>query len=188
VKGFYEHIYDEEQLRIASEDFRRGSAEAFHILYQHYSPKVYRFCLRMLGNREKAEDAFQEVFTKVFENARTFRGENFGAWLFTIARHICLNAIRLEKPYQNVEENSLHYSYVVSDDIGMRDFVQKAIMQLPVSLREALILREYEEYSYEEIAKILGIGLSLAKIRVHRARLLLKKLLEPIAKEYYGNR
>lgn len=188
MKGFEKTNFDDEQIRQFSEDFRRGSSEAFHILYQHYSPKVYRFCLRMLGNREKAEDAFQDIFVKVFENAKTFRGENFGAWVFTIARHICLNMIRLEKPYQDVNENSLSFSYVVNDDISMRDFVQRAIMKLPVSLREALILREYEEYSYEEIAKILGIGLSLAKIRVHRARLLLKKFLEPIAKEYYGNR
>ena len=54
-----------------------------------------------------------------------------------------------------------------------------------LALREALILREYEECSYQEIAEILSIDLSLAKVRVHRARLLLKKLLKPIEKEYY---
>ncbi|MGB9913725.1 MAG: RNA polymerase sigma factor, partial [Candidatus Kapaibacteriota bacterium] len=91
MKRFEEHKLNEEQLQEATEDFRRGSAEAFHILYSHYSQKVYRFCLRMLGNKEKAEDAFQETFIKVFENAKNFRSNNFGAWVFTIARHICLN-------------------------------------------------------------------------------------------------
>ncbi|MCX7909118.1 MAG: RNA polymerase sigma factor [Ignavibacteria bacterium] len=188
MKNFGEKKVEEEKLIRATEDFRRGSAEAFHILYSHYSQKVYRFCLRMLGSKEKAEDAFQETFIKVFENAKSFRSDNFGPWLFTIARHVCLNMIRLEKPYQEVNDNSLKLSYVNNSDFGLKDFVQRAIMQLPISLREALLLREYEEYSYEEIARILDIGISLAKIRVHRARLLLKKLLEPIAKEYYGNR
>lgn len=188
MKGFDKNLWNEEQLQQATEDFRRGSAEAFHILYSHYSQRIYRFCLRMLGSKEKAEDAFQETFIKVFENARNFRTNNFGAWLFTIARHICLNMIRLEKPYQEVDENSIKLSYVSRGDIGLKDFVQRSIMRLPVSLREALLLREYEDCSYEEIAQILGISVSLAKVRVHRARLLLKKLLEPIAREYYGNR
>lgn len=188
MKSLDENNVELEQLQRATEDFRRGSAEAFHILYSHYSQRIYRFCLRMLGSKEKAEDAFQETFIKVFENARTFRTENFSAWLFTIARHTCLNMIRLEKPYQEVDDNSIKLSYINRDDIGLKDFVQKSIMQLPVSLREALLLREYEECSYEDIAQILGITVSLAKVRVHRARLLLKKLLEPIAKEYYGNR
>lgn len=188
MKSFDEIRNEQEQIKQATEEFRLGSAEAFHILYTHYSQRVYRFCLRMLGNKDKAEDAFQETFIKVFENAKMFRSDNFGAWLFTIARHICLNMIRLEKPHQEVDDNSIKLSYVERDDIGLKDFVQSAIMHLPVSLREALLLREYEDYPYEEIAQILGISVSLAKVRVHRARLLLKKLLEPIAKEYYGNR
>lgn len=180
--------YDDEKIAQATLELRRGSAEAFHILYNHYNQKVYRFCLRLLGDKEKAEDAFQETFMKVFENRMNFRGNNFAAWLFTIARHTCLNLIRTAKPFQDIETNSLSLSYVYKEDIGLRDFVQRAIMQLPISLREALILREYEDCNYEEIAKILGISLSLAKVRVHRARLLLKKLLEPIAKEYYESR
>lgn len=188
MKSLNEKHLDDVQFHRAMEDFRRGSAEAFQILYSHFSQRVYRFCLRMMGDKSKAEDAFQETFIKVFENARSFRSNNFGAWLFTIARHICLNMIRLEKPYQEVDDNNIKLSYVSKGDVGLKDFVQRAIMQLPISLREALILREYEEYSYEEISQILGIGISLAKIRVHRARSLLKKLLEPIAKEYYGNR
>ncbi len=72
-----------------------------------------------------------------------------------------------------------------NSDIGMREFIEKSIAQLPVTLREALILREYEERSYQEIADILGIELSLAKVRVHRARLLLRKMLQPIMKEIH---
>ncbi|MFN3306837.1 MAG: RNA polymerase sigma factor [Candidatus Kapaibacteriota bacterium] len=187
MKNLGDRHLDDEQLRKATQEFRRGSAEAFHLLYSHYSSRVYRFCLRMLGSREKAEDAFQDTFMKVFENAKSFRGDNFGAWLFTIARHICLNMIKMEKPYQELNENSIKMSYIYKGDAGLKEFVQRAILRLPISLREALLLREYEEYSYEEISQILGITVSLAKVRVHRARILLKKFLEPITKEYYGN-
>lgn len=176
------------ELRQAAEDLRRGSAEAFHLLYQEYSQQIYRFCLRMLGKKEYAQDAFQETFIKVFENRTTFRGDNFSAWLYTIARHVCLNMIRLDRNFEKLPDNTLSFAYINISDVGLNNFVQKAILQLPISFREALILREYGENSYEEIAEILGIGVSLAKIRVHRARILLKKLLEPIAKEYYGNR
>lgn len=177
-----------DELRKAAEGFKRGSAEAFHILYNEYNQKIYRFCLRMLGSPELAKDAFQDTFIKVFENRMTLRGQNFSAWLFKIARNVCLNAIRKNKYFEDVPTNSLSYSYVNNSDFSLNEFVQKAVLLLPVSFREALLLREYEEHTYEEIAEILGISVVLAKVRVHRARLLLKRLLEPIAKEYYGNR
>ncbi|MGQ9819451.1 MAG: RNA polymerase sigma factor [Candidatus Kapaibacteriales bacterium] len=176
------------EIRQATEDLRRGSTEAFLLLYKEYSPQIYKFCLRMLGKKEYAQDAFQETFIKVFENRTTFRGENFSAWLYTIARHVCLNMMRLDRNFEQLHDNSLPFAYTYNNDVGLNNFVQKAILQLPISLREALILREYGENSYEEIAEILGIGVSLAKVRVYRARLLLKKFLEPIAKEYYENR
>ncbi len=177
-----------EEIEQIAQEYRRGSAEAFHLLYTFYSPKIYRFCLRMLADKARAEDAFQEVFIKVFENRKNIRTNNFGAWIFKVARHICINHLRSQKPQNDYDSNSLALSYVYQDDFEMRDWVKRAIAHLPISLREALILREYEEYSYDEIAEILGISVSLAKVRVHRARLLLKKLLEPIAKEYYENR
>ena len=67
----------------------------------------------------------------------------------------------------------------------MKEAVSDAIALLPVSLREALILREYEEYSYQEIAEILNIYISLAKVRIFRARGILRKILTPIHKEIY---
>ena len=69
------------------------------------------------------------------------------------------------------------------EDVGMKEFIDKAIASLPVALREAVILREYEERSYQEIAEILDIDLSLAKVRVHRARILLRKMLTPLVRE-----
>lgn len=175
----------EDQLQNAIAELQKGSAEAFRLLYKHYQQKVYRYCLRMLGEANLAQDAFQETFIRVYEHRKDFRGSNFAAWLFTIARHICLNSIRSKKEYESYDEGFHTSDNHQPGDIGVKDTINRAIAMIPVSMREALILREYEEYSYQEIAEILNIDLSLAKVRVHRARILLRKLLKPLAKELY---
>ena len=174
---------DEEDLSTTAEAFRKGSAEAFHILYRKYHQKVYRFCLRMLGEEPLAKDAFQDTFIRVYENRKSFHGSNFAAWLFTIARHTCLNFIRARKDYDKLDEEVHGSVQYIRSDVGLQNSISKAISMLPLALREALVLREYEEYSYQEIADILSIDLSLAKVRVHRGRLLLRKMLEPVVKE-----
>ena len=136
----------------------------------------------MLGDSENARDAFQETFIKVFENRRSFRGVNFSSWVYTIARHTCLNIIRTRKDHESLNEDSQFRYIEETSDIGMKKQIEKAIATLPVAMKEALLLREYEECSYQEIADILQIELSLAKVRVHRARLILRKLLTPLMK------
>ena len=177
--------YDPEDSRQTLDDLRRGSAEAFQILYNKYNKKVYRFCLRMLGSQDIAKDAYQEIFIKIFEHRKEFRGNNFAAWLFTIARHTCLNLMRTEKEFDSLEEVLEFTTNEKESDAGLKDYIQKAISTLPILLREAIILREYEDLSYQEIAQVLNIDLSLAKIRVFRAREILRKLLIPIKQELY---
>lgn len=176
---------NEHELQIVTSALKKGSAEAFNILYHRYNQRIYRFCLRMLGNEAAAKDAFQETFIRVYEHRKTFRGNNFRAWLFTIARNTCLNAIRVRKDHESFDEMyHLKVDFKLGD-VALNDQIQKAIATLPISLKEALLLREYEGYSYKEIAEILEIDLSLAKVRVHRARIILRKLLKPIVKEFY---
>lgn len=176
------------ELERASRDLSKGSVDAFQLLYEKYRDKAYRFCLRMLGDEHLAKDAFQETFIKVYEHRRDFKGENFSAWLFTIARHTCLNMIRSRKDFATFNEEFHAKQKTIPRDVGMKDYIEKAIAKLPVAFREALILREYEECTYNEIASILGIDLSLAKVRVHRARIILRKLLKPLVKELHESR
>lgn len=174
---------NERDVQAAIDALKKGSAEAFHLLYTKYYQKVYRFCLRMLGEEAAAKDAFQETFIKVYEHRKSFRGSNFAGWLFTIARHTCLNVIRARKTHDSFDEVFHSNGYSNQRDVALKDYIDKAIAVLPITLREALILREYEECSYKDISDILGIELSLAKVRVHRARLILRKLLTPLVKE-----
>lgn len=179
------NIETEDELYTAVAELPKGGVEAFQVLYKHYQQKVYRFCLRMLSDTGLAQDAFQETFVKVYEHRKEFRGSNFAPWLFTIARHVCLNTIRTKKDYDSFDETMYSYEKDNGSDYSVKDAISKAIATLPASLREALLLREYEEYSYQDIADILNIDLSLAKIRVHRARNILRKILKPLAKELY---
>lgn len=178
----------EANIENAVEDFRKGSAEAFQVLYRKYSQKVYRFCLRILVDEQAAKDAYQETFVKVYENRENFKGDNFNAWLFTIARHNCLNYLRRKKDFDSYDESHNTQTYTNEHDVMLKEHIQSAIDKLPIVLKEALVLREYEDCSYQEIADILEIELSLAKIRVHRARLLLRKILEPIVREINESR
>lgn len=181
--GKKKNIVNEQDELNAIENLKAGSAEAFQLLYNKYQSNIYRFCLKMLGDTAVAQDAFQETFIKVYENRKNFKGEQFVPWLYTIARNVCYNAIRAKKEHEAFDEIYHGQMKAPEGDIGMKEFIEKAISSLPVSLREALLLREYEECSYQEVADILGIDLSLAKIRVHRARLLLRKMLTPLVRE-----
>lgn len=179
------HKAKEYDIDTAVSELNQGSVTAFNFLYEKYQNKLYWFCLRMLGDSETAKDAFQETFVKVYEKRKDFRGENFNAWLFTIARHTCLNIIRSRKEFDELEEGTQITDSLRESDFGVKECIDAALQKLPVSYREALILREYEECSYQEIADILQIELANAKVRVHRARTLLRKMLTPLAKELY---
>lgn len=178
-----QNIVNEETIEQATQNIKKGSAEAFKILYNAYAQKVYRYCLRLVGDQDVANDCFQETFIKVYENRETFRGDNFGAWLFKIAHNTCMNYIRTKKDNVEIQDIYVAPSTFENDDFGLRREIQKAINQLPVALREALILREYQDCTYQEISEILGIDVSLAKVRVFRARNILKNLLKPLVKE-----
>lgn len=176
--------YDsDKELNEVAENLRKGSAEAFQIIYHKYHNKVYRYCLRMLGSDNLAKDAFQETFSNVYEKRESFNGENFAGWLFTIARNNCYNIIRANKPYSEFDESYYLQQSKQNTDYALKKALEEAINSLPDSLKEAFILREYDDFSYNEIANILDIDLSLAKIRVFRARKQLRLILEPIMKE-----
>lgn len=171
------------ELDEAVENLRKGSAEAFQILYHKYHNGVYRFCLRMLGSEAMAKDAFQETFVKIYEKRETFKSDNFAAWLFTIARHTCYNMLRAQREHKSFDESHHEARLQKTSDFGLKQALEEAINNLPTSLKEAFILREYEEMSYQEIADVLEIDLSLAKIRIFRARKQLRILLKPLMKE-----
>jgi RNA polymerase sigma-70 factor, ECF subfamily len=177
----------------------RQSADqaAFTVLYKRYDKRLYAYCLRAASahgadKHDLAKDAFQAVMAAVFEKRATFVGGNYAAWLFTIARHHVLKLGRSAGRTRSLDETPALLDTSDEDAFGNRsaradtgDFLlqqalEQAMARLPSDLREAFDLKFRQELSHEEIAKELNISLSLAKVRVFRAKQQLRALLAGI--------
>lgn len=159
---------------------RNGDIEAFNALFRRYERKVYMYCMRVLLDEEMANDAFQEAFMRVYEHRRSYDGRNFMVWFFTIVRNVCLNMRRNKKLTVPFETSPANASTPQVRDIVLYDHIVAALNQLPVDHREALVLYEYDGYSYQEIADIIGVSIATVKIRIFRARKMLRTLLHPV--------
>lgn len=161
--------------------FQRGNDAGFETLFARYGESVYTFCFRMMCDSDRADDAFQETFMCVVRFRDSFnRAKPFHAWLFAIARNCCLTILRRDKFFETLDDVADDESLIAWEDpldITERDMINEALAQLPLQSREALLLYEYEGFSYEEIAEMTGRGLSSVKVRIHRARKTLRATL-----------
>jgi RNA polymerase sigma-70 factor (ECF subfamily) len=170
--------------------FLAGSDEAFRMLYDLYERPLYVYLIRLVNSEADAQDLFQEVWLRMFR----LRDEResitkFSGLLFTVARNLALNAIRHRTVLPNVPLADISEGWDLADlyqsgrltleieEADMREMLQKALAQLPLEQREAFILREYNGYSYQEIAGIMHSTESNAKIRAWRARERLRKMI-----------
>jgi len=169
--------------------FRSGGDErAFAELYRRHKAEVYTYCLRMMsGDRDAANDLFQEVFIKAFEKADQFRvGTNVTGWIYMIARNLCLNAIRDRRPNDALDahpmlasrDRSLAPEYDEEQHF-LRQKLEEALQALPLEFREPFMLREFDGFTYSEIAQMTGATLSVTKVRIYRAKQKMRELLGP---------
>jgi len=176
--------------------FQKGDQKAFEELFEKYHRPILNFCFRFLGNSHEAEDIAQDTFIQVYQAAPRYQPlTKFSTWLYTIAKNLCLNRLREGRMEAMAkvnslmgEEESLLEEQIVSNNPGpdqqaeekeITEIVQKAIRDLPAAIRLPLILRRYQELSYEEIAQILGCSVTAVKLRLHRAKRLLAQRLAP---------
>jgi RNA polymerase sigma-70 factor (ECF subfamily) len=174
-----------------------GETNLFHELIRPYERMVYLSVLTMLRNEQEAEDASQEVMINAFRHLKSFRGEaKFSTWLVTIAMNEARQRLRKAKAAQLEsldEEKEVHegdftpavltdWREIPSEALEkkeMRQRLREAVEQLPPIYREVLVLRDLEEMNQEETARALGINITVVKVRLHRARMMLQKLLAP---------
>ena len=158
-----------------------SSEKAFAELYARYSPRIFAYCRRILGDYDRAQDAFQETFVKFFNSAQQEREmTNVPAYLLRIARNLCLNMQRSNKSQISLEEYHLPSSYDMSHDKKeLLSLITQAMETLPLDYKEAFILREYEGLSYQEIADMTESSLSTVKIRIYRAKQKIRDILAP---------
>ena len=164
---------------IIGERIRSGDHSAFAELYSRYKHGVYLFCTRFLGDNAASEDVFQDVFLNCFEQLRSGKEiQNLKGYLLSAAHNRCLNVIRDRKYPEDIDGMADTLPTRDSDPALQQD-LQAALQQVSPDNREALLLCEYQGYSYEEIARITSVPVSTVRKRIFRARQKLRTLLSP---------
>jgi len=161
----------------------------FELLVKANMKRAYYAALGILGSSDAAMELSQAAFVKAFRNFSKFdRNRDFFAWYFTILKNLCLNYIRDNKKNVSLEEiielkeNEENYDPVkLAETEELKVIIQKALFNLHEEDREILILREFQNYSYKEIARLLEIPEGTVMSRLYYAR---KKLAEEFKKHY----
>jgi RNA polymerase sigma-70 factor (ECF subfamily) len=178
-------IRDEQLLRM----MQAGDEEAFTTLYRRRQGGIYRFVLEISGSAPLAEDVTQEVFLALIRDNRGYdpaRG-SLAAYLLGMARHHALRFLKRDRTYVSIEEGSRDSGDVAPlsredphSAMSRRETihsVQQAILSLPGHYREAVVLCDLNEMSYEDAASVLGCSVGTVRSRLHRGRaLLIQKL------------
>ena len=175
----------------AIEEAKKGSAEAFEILYHAHKRRIYSLCLRMTGNTAEAEDLTQEAFLQLFRKIGTFRGESaFSTWMHRLAVNLVLMRFRkkglvtfsLDEPADPDFEGSRTRDFG-SEDLALtgsvdRIVLENAIQALPPGYRMIFSLHDVEGYEHQEIAGMMGCSVGNSKSQLHKARMKLRELLQ----------
>lgn len=169
-----------------------GELAAFEQLFRKYQTPIFNMITRMVRG-EEAYDITQEVFLRAFKSVKSFRGDaKFSTWLYTIARHTCLNHLR----HKNVlSEGSLEEAQDdhpgnepvdetmnvarITEVRELQRVVDEVLATLPAEPRMLLILRDFEQLSYDEISQVTQLSIVNVKSKIHRARQVFKKRFQP---------
>ena len=177
----YSQYSDEDLLHLLG----GGEKDAFTELYARYRGRVYAYVLRMIGDRDRADDIFQDTFSRIYRHCLGTDREvaRASSYIFTTARNRCLNSIRDKKNTTDVED----YHQVVYQpsyaNAELAELVKTSLVLLPDHYREAFVLREYDGLSYREISEITGHTLASVKIHIFRAKKRLREILTPYLAE-----
>jgi RNA polymerase sigma-70 factor (ECF subfamily) len=173
---------------------RRGEQAAFAELLRAYKAPVFNLCLRMLKNRDDAEDIAQEVFIKVFGMLERYDERYaFRSWLFKIAANQCIDFIRKNRVKLQSLDEPVNYrgeeierqfpddeSKTPDEELELQEVGRLLLAitdELPPHYRSMIVLRHQEQLSYEEIAQVLDLPLGTVKARIHRARAMMREKL-----------
>ncbi len=180
-----------------------GDIRAFEALIDKYKNMVFTISFRMLGNHADAEDASQEVFLRLFNSLKKYNSNHkFSNWLYQITMNICRDELRkrknakgnisLDEPLK--EQDGKDIASLIPDDYNLperiveenelRDRLEMAIQKLPPDYREPLALRYTKGLSYEDISSILKLPVGTVKVRIHRARRMIREALKQDLETY----
>jgi len=167
----------------------QGDPTAFGELVRRYGDSVLGYLMHMSGNREQAEDFFQETFKRVHEKAHTLRGNQFKPWLFQIATRVAIDGFRRRKRLRIISLNQkLDCADKETEELGavaladdsyepsgeaikaeQAEQVRQALDSLPARQRATLVLAYYQQLTYKEVAEVLGCSIGTVKTQMYRA-------------------
>jgi len=197
--GLHEHS-DEKLMEILV----AGEKAAFDVLVQRHKVRLYNYLLRLLRDPTEAEEVAQEALVRAYVHADKYRNiAKFSTWLYTIATNLVRNRIRKIK--SSPRFLSLHWGRGEDEeeepidlpDSGdlpdrvlekgeMQAIVARGIEKIPTRYREAFVLREVNQFSYEEIAAITGLKLGTVRSRINRGRGHFRDIMEPVLRRMQG--
>lgn len=179
--------YSDEKLILR---FQEGDINAYNELVKRYKDRLLNFVLRYFNNVEQAEDVVQDTLIKLYTHASYYKNvAKFSTWIFTIAKNNALTELRKNKRKKtdslwtddgqvidiNSKEESLDTK--VQNEIAI-DQLNKFLDEIPENFRMAVVLRDFQELSYEEISKILEIPIGTIKSRINRGRIQLAEKMK----------
>jgi RNA polymerase sigma-70 factor (ECF subfamily) len=160
-----------------------GSVDAFNLLVSRHEKRVFNYLLRIVGQREDALDLTQDVFLKAYQNFKKLSDvERFSPWLFRIAHNEAYSLLRRNRPdnaemaFEPPTGDSRKGLYPLELNLA----VERALTRLTPEQREAVVLKVFQGFKFEEMAEILDLPLSTIKSRLYSALELLKGVLAPV--------
>lgn len=195
------YVLTDDELVVRCKRELPGNTYSYELLVQRHMNRVYSMVYRIVCNKEEAEDITQEVFVKVFNGLKKFEQQaSFSSWLYRIATNSALDSLdKLKRQQKTVspfvtfaplsskekEEESDPLTFQPSKEAGpeenalqreLRECISRVLRQLDRQQSSLLIMRDFDDLSYDEIAATLKVKLSAVKMRIHRARLAFQEL------------
>jgi RNA polymerase sigma-70 factor (ECF subfamily) len=161
---------------------RRGNVEAYNLLVSRWEKRVFNYLLRLVRDREDALDLSQDVFLKAYQNLGKLEdSERFGPWLFRIAHNEAFSLLRRRRPDAGEAPETGHAapgSRLYPIELSLA--VERALERLSEDQREAVVLKIYQGFKFDEMAEVLECPVSTVKSRLYTALDVLKEALAPI--------
>ncbi len=159
---------------------RDGDLAAFEVLYRRHVGRIHGLCLRMVRDRDRAQDLTQDAFVRAWQKLGSFRGESgFGTWLHRLAVNVVLGDIRSRHRWESKTEDSEALPEMgtapVRRELGID--LARAVEQLPPKAKAVFLLYDVEGYRHREIASLVGVAEGTSKAHLHRARRILREEL-----------